>query len=154
MVLPLLLLFMQGPLNMKPGDPVPAIPIVSLSNERMILADIITESLCFVLSTECSKCLNALDVIFSHYTANHHVVLMFVDPLDSIHEYRKTRHFPEYFQVFTVDFAQLKPLGLKTLPALFAYKHGNLKGYLNGPFGIAEAEMVDQQLKWGQPCNH
>ena len=116
------------PMNVYPGMPVLDIVIEDLEGRSYALDVVVDDSFCFVLSTHCPDCLEAMRTIQTMIAPTYHTLFLFVDPVEAVNRHLGAHPIvSENIDIYTIDFDQLKPYNVKYLPTLFAYKNSHLK---------------------------
>ena len=121
------------PMNVSPGDPIINVPITTLDGTQLKLKDALHNSMCFIISTDCPHCLDALPIIMSQFSETYHTTILFLDPVDKVRAFLKKRPLDEKIDFYTVNHKDLKPYNIKTIPALLGYKAGRLRLAFHGP---------------------
>ena len=133
----------EEPMAVKPGDPILPITVLNMQQETINLPDIMASSMCFILSLDCRFCTDALSVIKTTFSKNHHTIILFNDPWQEVKQFLKQEKSPENVGIFVVDHRKLTPYKITTLPALLAYYKSKLRLGYYGPIDLERAKMID-----------
>jgi len=144
-LLPLLISEDPRAIKVLPDDPVIAIQVQDLQGKEFTLPDVLDTSFCFILSTACPQCQEALSSIETLFTEQQHTVILFLDTAEQVKRFlakRGPRH--ANLDIYTVEESELTPYNVKFIPALLSYKKSLLTFAFYGPLPRERAQrMVD-----------